>query len=151
LLKAAHVDIIGQALRGLNILYSKEEIVFDLVAGPRTYTVKARHKWKGSSIFNDTHALQVGWERGGHNFDVSIGGHTHVGTFCTEFYRHQKRRYAILTGTYKTEDSFAREIGFAQGMDSGCGALVFNKRGEFTFHRNLGLAADYLDFLRLRG
>ena len=86
---------------------------------------KCRHRWKYSSVFNVTHGIEVGWERGGVDFDLALGGHTHVGTFCRPFLRHGKMRLAVLTGTYKTNGEYGRELGLPLPHGTGSGAHVF--------------------------
>lgn len=113
-----------------------------------TRTALIRHKWRFNSVFNATHGLQVGWERGDIDYDWAIGGHTHIGTYCHPFHRHNKRRYAILTGTYKHVDGFGEEIGFPSPKDNGCGAMVLNTDGSQVFFDTLTPAVDYLAYLR---
>lgn len=149
--KIAGVDRIREYLRGTMLLYHSQQVKFDLVVGPQSYVVKARHKWKGSSVFNPTHGLEVGWERGGDDFDIALGGHTHIGTYCRPFDRHDRRRLAILIGTYKVADEHGEEIGVAPSQGRGCGALVFDKDGDFVFVENLNTAAQYLEFLKSSG
>jgi hypothetical protein len=146
--KLAHIEPIKQTLVGVRVLYDPQEIVFNLEHGQNSVRVKVRHKWRGGSIFNPTHAIETGWERGGNEFDWGIGGHTHVGTYCRPFTRHGKRRYAILTGTYKVEDSFGREIGFAPPDGLGCGAMVLHPDGRQWWMESLPEAADFLGWLR---
>jgi hypothetical protein len=147
-LKVAGFDRVREALRGTEVLYHTDEVLFTLKVGPQDYRVKVRHKWRGSSIFNVTHAIEVGWERGGDDFDIGIGGHTHQGTFHRPFARHGQIRHAVLTGTYKVEDGYGTEKGFAKPVGRGCGAFLFDKSGELHFEDDLKKAADYLDYLR---
>lgn len=111
-------------------------------------TALIRHKWRFNSVFNASHGLQVGWERGDVDYTWAIGGHTHIGTYCHPFHRHNKRRYAILTGAYKKVDGFGEEIGFASPKDNGCGAMVLNVDGSQVFFDTLAPAVDYLAYLR---
>lgn len=149
-IKLAGIDRVREALRGTKTLYHKDEIRFKLQAGPVEYRVKVRHQWRGHSLFNVTHAIEVGWERGPNSFDIGIGGHVHRGTFCRSFDRHSIRRWAVLVGTYKVEDDYQEEQGFTRGPGRGCGAMVFNRGGEFEFVEDLGKAADWLDYLRTK-
>lgn len=146
--KLSGFDQVRQALDGARVLYDSNEVCFTLVHGDNRHNIKLRHKWKYSSIFNSTHAIEVGWQRGGFDFDIGIGGHTHVGTFDRPFYRHNKRRHAVLTGTYKVLGSgFGREIGAPPAQDSGCGASIFYPDGRYLFFEDLRTAADFLGFL----
>ena len=137
-------DRVRLALQGTNVLYHTDQTIFNLHAGPLTYRVKVRHKWKGNSIFNPTHGIETSWERSGDAFDIGIGGHTHIATLYREFVKHQKKRFAILTGTYKLHDIFGEQIGFAPPHGNGGGALVFDRAGRFVWIDNLPQAAELL-------
>lgn len=137
-----------EALKGTQVLYDREQIMFDLVHGKTTRKVVVRHKWRYSSIFNPTHGIEVGWDRLGLNFDIGVAGHTHIGTFCRSFFRHDKRRYAVLTGTYKTYDAYGEEEGFQAPQSSGCGCFVFSQTGEINWFDDLKQGIGYLNYLR---
>jgi hypothetical protein len=144
----AGIDIIRENLRGVKCLYDPNEVVFDLVWGNNSTVFKVRHSWRFSSIYNATHGIETGWERGGVKFDIGIGAHTHIATVCRPFYRHGKKRLAVLTGTYKLDDPFGREIGAAPSQGRGCGALLFYPDGRTLFFDELETCADFLTWLR---
>lgn len=143
-------DLIRGSLRGAKCLYDPNEVVFDLVWGQNSLVFKVRHSWRSSSIYNATHGIETGWERGGVKFDIGIGAHTHIATVCRPFYRHGKKRLAVLTGTYKMDDSYGREIGAAKSQGRGCGALLFYPDGRTLFFDELETCADFLTWLRAR-
>jgi hypothetical protein len=146
--KLAGIDQIRQALDGATVLYDTDEVCFVLAHGENSYRVKMRHKWKYSSIFNRTHSIEVGWVRGGYDFDIGVGGHTHIGTYDRSFHRHGKRRHAILTGTYKViGGAFGRQIGVAKSQNRGCGASIFYPDGRYAFFDDLDTAAEFLKYL----
>lgn len=147
-IKVAGFDRVREALRGIQVLYHQDQIVFTLEVGLAQYVVKVRHKWRGSSVFNVTHGIEVSWERGGDDFDIGIGGHTHQGTYHRPFSRHGKIRHAILTGTYKIMDAYGIESGYANPVGRGCGALLFDQAGQLHFYDDLERTANYLDYLR---
>lgn len=142
-------DSIAQALAGMKLLYDPHEIVFTLKVGDAEWLVKVRHKWRGFSSFNDSHAIEVGWERGNTPFDIGVGGHTHTGTWLRPFVRHETRRYALVTGAYKYDDGYARRMGFRGTCGLGSGATILTPNRDFVFFENLEYAAQYLKFLRL--
>ena len=139
-------DRIREALRGTQTLVDRHEVIFDLAHGKKEWKVKVRHYYKYFSVFNPTHSIEVNWERGGTEFDIGVGGHTHIGTLCRPFYRQGRKRFAILTGTYKVSDEYGRQIAAAPSMDRGCGALVFSRHGLF-WSENLQIAAGFLGYL----
>lgn len=125
-------------------LYDPQQITFDISHGDNRVRICVRHKWRGSSILNPTHAM----ERSARDIDADIyvGGHTHIGTLFRSFTVRGQDRIAVLTGTYKTEDSFGRELGLPDTQHRGCGAVVFDTDGSMTWIRNLDEAARYLKF-----
>ena len=148
--KVAGFDPLARHLQNALCLYDPDEIVFALECGDFRQRWKVRHKWRGSSIFNPTHGQEVGWERGDDDYDVAVGFHTHNGTLFREFMKHGRRRYAVQMGAYKLRDRYGVEIGFASTPGVGCGAVVGAPDGRFSWHRDLGEAASYLEFLRSR-
>lgn len=132
--------------RKLRILYDRHEVKYVLRHGENAHRIKLRHKWRGASIFNVTHGIETSWERGGDDFDVGVGGHTHLGTVCRPFFRHGKIRHAILTGTYSLGD-YGAEIGAAPTVGSGSGATIFMPDGTMQFFEDLGMAAAFLRYL----
>jgi len=148
--KLAGIDRIKEALRGTRVLYDRYEVAFDLMYGERSIAFKVRHQWKYSSIFNATHGIEVGWQRGDTDFDIGLGGHTHIGTLCRPFIRHGRRRYAILTGTYKVDGDYGRELGLPTPTGRGSGAMVFWPDGRRLFCESVQTAADFLRYLLAR-
>lgn len=147
--KLAGFDVIRSLLRGVRVLYDPNEIVFTLVWGKRRIRYKVRHKWRYSSVFNATHGIEASWQRGGHDFDIGLGGHSHIGTACRPFWRHGKERQAVLTGTYKILDvpgNYGDEMGLPGSMRRGCGAHVF-WQDQMLFCPELEVAAKFLEFL----
>jgi hypothetical protein len=135
-------------LDSARMLFDRHQCVFKLKHGETDRTVMVRHKWRFNSVFNATHGIEVGWDRGDVDYQWAIGGHTHIATVCRPFYRHNKRRLAILTGTYKLLDSFGEEIGFPLPKNNGCGAMVLNPGKPEIFFDDLTTAAEYLAYLR---
>jgi hypothetical protein len=142
--KVSGIDYIREGLKGTKCLYNSSQIFFTLKWGDNQQNWLVRHKWKYSSIFNTTHGIEVGWERVGFNFDVGCGGHTHIATLCRPFIREDKKRYAILLGTYKIRDSFSREIGYAKSFGTGSGAFVYHPDGRQLWCEDLSIARDLL-------
>lgn len=132
---------------GVSILYDDHEVVYDLVLGDSSWRVKQRHAWRWSSIFNPTHGIEVGLQRGDDDFDIGVGGHTHLGTLCRPFYFHGRRRYAVLIGTYSRWGKYGRQLGLPPSKDRGCGAMVFQAGRPPTFLDDLETSARFLSFL----
>jgi len=146
--KMAGIEFTRELLKDVTALYDKHQIFFTLKWSGFKQKWLIRHKWRHSSVYNPTHGIEVGWERVGLNYDVAVGAHTHIATLHREFIRQNKKRHAILLGTYKIRDNFAREIGFPKSYGSGSAAIVYNTDGSFQFCENLIEAKNYLEFIR---
>jgi len=141
-------DRLRECLKHTRVLYDRHEVVFKLQLSGAEWVVKARHKWRGTSVVNDTHGIEVGWQRGTGEFDIGIGSHTHRGTLIRPFIRHHEKKYAVLTGTYKSEDEYGRALGFSKSHGSGCGALILFPDGRLFACEDLRTAAEFLTFAR---
>jgi len=142
--KVAGIDFWRTRLQNCVCLYDPHQICFTLHHGEASWEVMVRHKWRHGSVFNVTHGIEVGWERVG-NFDIGIGAHTHIATLCRPFIRDNKRRFAVLIGTYKLRDEYARELGFPNtAPGGGNGAFVFLPGGRLIWENDLQTAADML-------
>jgi len=142
--KATGYDITREALKDVKCLYDSQQIYFTLKWADNEQRWLVRHKWRHGSVFNPTHGMEVGWERVGLNFDVACGGHTHIATLRREFIRENKKRYAILLGTYKLRDNFGREVGFPKSHGGGSGAFVYHPDGREFWCNDLKTARDLL-------
>jgi len=149
--KLSGIDRMKDLLRDTKCLYDRQQSLFTLKWGDNSIRFLVRHKYKHSSIFNPTHGMEVFWERGGLNWDIAIGGHTHIATLCRPFIKHDKKRFAVLLGTYKLRDEFGKEVGFANthSGSSGSGAFVFMPDNpEPMWFDKLEMAKLFLDYVR---
>jgi len=146
--KAAGIDEFRDYLRGRLMLYDKHQIMVTLKLARAEWRILVRHRWKYGSVFNETHGLEVAWERMGIDFDIAIGGHDHRGTVCRPFYRHGRKRYALKVGTYKLDGDYGRELGFPEPNGTGCGAMIFFPDGRLHWSEDLETAAEFLRWMR---
>lgn len=142
--KVSGIDFFKEGLKGTQCLYDPIETRFILKWGDNEVKVKVRHKWRYSSIFNPTHGIEVGWERIGQDFDIGIGAHTHIATLCRSFIREERKRYAVLLGTYKIRDTYGRKCGFANSVGSGSGGFCFHPDGRYFWCEDLITLRDLL-------
>lgn len=147
-MRHANIDVIKNMLCGAELLYDKDEICFIMGLGEARWRFKIRHIWRGRSIYNDTHGIEIDPKFGEDWFDVGIGSHTHRGTLFREFYFHRKRLLAMLTGTYKFHDRYAVEMGYPRSPDDATGALILFPDGRLEMCRSVETAVDWLKFLR---
>lgn len=146
--KMSGLDMIQRELRNTKVIYDPNEVRLHLYVGDGFWRIKIRHKWRYGSIYNPTHGIEVGWDRGDWDFDIGVAGHTHIGTLFRSFIRHNQERLAVITGAYKMSDHFATEIGFAQTNHRGCGAVIFKPNGSVFWTRDLREASEYVTWLR---
>lgn len=128
------------------VIYDPYEIQFDVHVGNAVKTVKLRHRWKGSSVFNPTHGMEVAAQRDLADWDIAVGAHTHQAALVREFFAQGKRRLAVLTNTYKQYDDFAREIGFPRSdISSTVAAIIIEEDGSMFGAPTLEWAARYMN------
>lgn len=149
-LKTSGLDLIPALIPTHKMIYDRYQAYIRLTVGASQRRLFVRHKWRGNSIYNPTHGLEVGYERMGYEYDIAVGGHTHIGTLFRDFIRMGERRIAVLTGTYKHYDAFGEEIGFAPTAHNGCGAIVFHPDGRMLVTSDLATARDVLYLWRLQ-
>ena len=140
------VSPVREAVSDYQVLFDDYEVTYRLHLDSASWLVKQRHQWRGSSVFNPTHGIEVGWQRGGCEFDIGVGSHTHIGTTCRPFFRHGAKKYAVLIGTY-SRNGYGRQLGLAPTVGTGCGAMVFQADGRLTFFEDVQTAAEFLRFL----
>jgi UDP-2,3-diacylglucosamine pyrophosphatase LpxH len=109
------VDYLAERHKALTpgILYDRDELLFVLQVGDAEWRVMVRHRWRGGSQWNATHAIEKA-AKFGSEFDIGIAGHTHRGALAREFNNGGQLGYAVLVGSYKREDSYARKLGLPQ-------------------------------------
>ena len=127
-----------------DVLYDEHQILFDLLWGNNSLRFAIRHHWRGSTQANPTGGMEKASKE--IDADVFIAGHTHIGTLFRSFISRGKDRVGVLTGTYKHNDEYARELGFVPSHHSGCGAIVVDTDGSMVWIRSLDEAARYLKF-----
>jgi len=146
--KACGRDIYKIYLENVNCLYDRHQSVFDLIFKGYKERFLVRHKFKFSSVFNPTHGQEVAWERLGIDYDIVIGGHDHKACLFREFIKADKKRLAILMGTYKIHDEYAKELGFAKSHGTGSCILVYDKNYQRYQFDNILQGIDFLKYLQ---
>jgi len=140
-------DIYRKYLENVNCLYDRHQIQFDLIYGDFKKKFLIRHKFKYSSIFNPTHGQEVSWERKGIDFDVVIGAHTHQATLFREFIRAERKRLAIVIGTYKLLDEYASEHDYPESYGNGSAVLIFDKDYNMYHFDSISQGINFLKYL----
>jgi predicted phosphodiesterase/DNA-directed RNA polymerase subunit RPC12/RpoP len=148
--KLSAVDHLKTLMDGVPCLFDNNQVRFRLEQNGETEQWLVRHKFKYSSIFNPTHGMQVTWERGEQPYDVVLGGHTHIASLCNEFIKHDKKRFAVLLGTYKLRDEYGVELGYAHTHSdtAGSGCFVYDGHGEKIWCDTIQKAVKLLDYYK---
>lgn len=127
-----------------NVLYDADEIRATVSVGENEVGLWVRHKWRGSSIYNITHAQERAARFDSSKPDVFVGAHIHQGAVAREFILDGKRKLAMMSSSYKVYDGYQRQEGFASNDASTAVALVIEADGSFWGTSNLGAARRYL-------
>lgn len=126
------------------ILYDSDEIKATIHVGHHEFRVWSRHKWQGNSIYNASHGQERAARFGSQRFDVYVGAHVHKGAMAREFVLDGSRKLALLSGTYKIEDGWAREMGFPNHDSSTAVALVLHDSGSMWATSNIQAVKEYM-------
>jgi len=126
------------------VLYDGDDIKADVTVGSHTYSVWARHKWRGNSIYNVTHGQERAMRFQDPSYDLYVGAHTHEGSCYRETIHEGRRKAAIQLGTYKIHDDHAREQGFAPSDNSTACCVIFHDDGSMHGMADLDAAKRYM-------
>lgn len=132
------------ALLNPGIVYAKYDSSVTLSIGGRDYVMRARHKWKGYSQYNDTHGIEwaAKFDKGRH-FDIGVGAHTHKGGLYRQFVNGGVTGHAIMCGSYKVHDEFPVKVGLPEANEAAAVAMIIDELGE-SGTNNLDHAAAYM-------
>lgn len=106
-------------------IYDANDVLIRVKVGKIGIDLRVRHQWQGNSIYNATHGIERA-ARFDQNFALGVGAHTHVASLARQFVVNGRTHLALLCGSYKVYDPFARERGFAQANgDTAVAAVLF--------------------------
>lgn len=129
------------------ILYDGDELHFNVHVGSEAsepFRVMARHKWRGSSIYNVTQGLERSAKLDHPDFDIYAGAHIHQGAVAREFIHNRSRKMALMSGAYKIEDDYAIEQGFGPNDASTATCVVLHPDGSFFGCSNIHAVSHYM-------
>lgn len=145
--KEAGIDVLGYTLAGMqkSFLYDPDEIYVTLEVMGRPFVLRLRHQFRGSSIYNPTHAIERASKFDqGRGFDIGVQGHTHASGVARHFNNGGKTGLAILCGAYKRRDKFAKRLGFPEANDDTAIAVVLHPEWGATAFQNLEAAEAFM-------
>lgn len=105
---------------------------------------RIRHKWRGKSIYNDTHGIEraAKWDQ---DFLWGVGAHDHASGLARGFNKAGRSGMAVKCGSYKRFDKYARQGGFPKHNNSTAVAIVFDDKTEsMTGFENLEMCARFM-------
>lgn len=125
-------------------LYDQNDARFRVNVPGHNWMFRVRHSWQGSSIYNPTHGIEraAKWDQ---DFDIGIAAHTHKAGLARAFNNAGKTGWAVLCGSYKRVDDYARRMGFPKPNESTAVALVFTECGGVVYFEDLTDAAKYME------
>jgi len=147
--RAAGVDLVRDWLRhkGIRCLYDPDELGFDVRLGGASWRFKLRHKWAGTSIYNQTHAIERDARFGDPSWDVGIGGHLHGQTVVRPFAHGGRIKYAVQLGSYHRKSRYGTQLGLpaltplAGQASPGAAVLILHPDGQIETSPSIEIAA----------
>lgn len=140
-------------LRGLmpeHVLYDTDQIDVKIQVGAFETSWLFRHKTRYNSVYNALHGAKQTIRLGELDPDVIVTAHIHRGAVYEVLYHQGRKRLGLLTGTYKRFDAYARQEGFGGGGKGNCLTVVISPDGTMQAFDDVKLAADFLEFLRMK-
>lgn len=128
-----------------NVLYASDDLLVSVAVGTAVYRLRARHKWRGNSMYNPTHAIERAAKfDGGRPFDVGIGAHTHVSGVSRYFNNGGKTGLAVQCGSYKRYDEYATRLGFPAPNEAAAMSVILDSDGSMVAATTLQSAARFM-------
>ena len=113
------------------------------VAGVR-WPGRIRHKWLGKSIYNATHGIERA-ARFDQDFVWGVGAHDHRAGVARGFKMRGRSCLAVMCGTYKRIDGYARRGGYPMANESTAITTVFDPDSEsMTGFESLEFASEFM-------
>lgn len=127
------------------VLYDKNELSFEVVAGGAKWPLRLRHNWGYRSLLNPTHGIERAFERDQTRpFLLGVGAHTHVSGLVRQFNAGGRTGLAVQCGTYKCIDSYAQMLGAATPNGSTAIVVIFHPEHGMNGYDNLQAAVERL-------
>lgn len=139
----AGVDYLRSVLPD-GVLYDREEMRLTVHVAGASYRIWARHRWRGGSIYNPTHAQERAARFNDARYDIYAGAHTHVGGMYREFVLHGQRKVAVQVGTYKIFDEYATQLGLPPHDHSTAVGVVLDGAGGMFGGASLRALCEYM-------
>jgi hypothetical protein len=142
-LKVSGIDF-AREITPSGVLYDADDLRATVHVGEHQFRVWARHKWRGNSIYSQTHGQERAARFDSANYDIYVGAHTHTGAVAREFILNASRKLAVQTGSYKRHDDFARVVGFPDSDASTACGVVLHEDGSYFAASDLKAIQKYM-------
>ena len=144
------IDYFKNTVRAIRpgALYDRDEINVDIQVGDVSRRWRIPHKWRGTSQYSPTHAMEKAakFDKGKH-FDVGIGGHTHEAGVARFFNNGGSTGLAVLCGAYKRFDDYATTLGFPEANEQMAVGVIQDEDGNLITCSSLEATADLMNAL----
>lgn len=125
------------------VIFDADDISLTLKVNKTSFPIRLRHHWRYNSVYNVTHGIEQT-----HRFDggflVGVGAHTHAAGVVRTFNAGGQNAVAVMCGSYKEMDNFARQQGFPRPNRSAAMSVIFFGNGAMVGIDRLDLAAEVL-------
>ena len=129
------------------VIYDSDDAIFSFNVGDWAIPCRARHKWRGTSIYNVTHGIERA-AKFDQDFILGFGAHTHTGGYTRNMTVGEADGMAVQAGTYKRIDSYSRRMGFSRPNNSTAVAVVIDAEyHSLTGFNNLRACANYMNYV----
>jgi hypothetical protein len=128
-----------------NALYDTDDCRVTIEVAGVEYPARFRHKWRGHSIYNLTHGIERAqkWDQ---DFLLGVGAHTHASGLARQFNAGGRMGMAVLCGSYKRLDTYAKELGLPISNNSTAIAVLFDaKTQSMVGFDSLDKAANFME------
>jgi len=128
-----------------DVIYDANDALIKVRVGFWELPIRVRHQWRGTSIYNPTHGIEraMKWDQG---FVIGMGAHTHVSGVVRSTNVGGLNGMAMVAGTYKRCDDYARYSGFPRPNTSTAVTVVIDDEDRsLTGFDNLDTAARYME------
>jgi hypothetical protein len=125
-------------------IYDTDDARFVVQVGDWQVAVRGRHHWRGHSIYNITHGIERAalWDQ---DFTIGAGAHKHRGGVARSFVVGGQQGMAVMVGSYKRVDPYARRLGVAKvNASTAVAVLLEEKNRSMTGFDNLEMAASFM-------
>jgi len=113
-----------------NLIYFNGKGTLNLIVGEQKYKIRMAHRFQGSSIYNPNHPQNRELKWYAPDADVIVSAHFHQPA-CQNFYEFNQPKCLIQTGTFQTDDGFAKRH-WSRGI-VGVPTVVFRPDKHYCF------------------